>query len=355
VADPAASWDFFQQNRDSFELSSDDTREASDAENFDADENVFAGYAMTTLDFGRLRVTPGVRFEYTGDYASTTAVSGSNDYTHILPGSTLRYQLDGRTNLRGAVTRSLARPNYRDLVPYRLVNREDEEIELGNPELEVTTATNVDLLFERYFQSIGVLSGGVFYKQLSDYIYSSTYDLGSGTYAGFEAVQPVNGGDATLWGVELGLNRQLTFLPGALAGLGLYTNYTFTDSDAEIVGRGSGNRLPGQARHTANVAVSYDLGGFSTRLAWNYFGDFVDEVGEDAADDRIGAAHRQFDLAASYQINRGLQAFLEVINLTDECFCFYRGDESRPEQQEWYSRWGHVGFKLTDPLAWFRR
>jgi hypothetical protein len=62
----------------------------------------------------------------------------------------------------------------------------------------------------------------------------------------------------------------------------------------------------------------------------------------------------QLDLSAAYNLGRNAQLFLEVINPTDDCFCFYRGDKNRPEQQEWYSRWGHFGIKITDPLAWRR-
>ncbi len=194
----------------------------------------------------------------------------------------------------------------------------------------------------------------MFYKQLSDYVYSTIYDVTAGSYAGYEAVQPVNGGDATLWGLEFALNQQLTFLPGSLSGLGVYANYTWTDSRADIIGRGSDNRLPGQAKHTGNLSLSYEKYGFSGRLAWNYFGDYIDEVGEDASDDRIHDTHSQWDLSAAYKITRQAQLFLEVINLTDECFCFYRGDKSHPEQKEWYSRWGHVGIKLNDPLSFWR-
>lgn len=47
----------------------------------------------------------------------------------------------------------------------------------------------------------------------------------------FDAItQPLNGGNADLFGLEVAFQRQLDFLPGALAGLGLYTNYTFTES-----------------------------------------------------------------------------------------------------------------------------
>ncbi len=368
IADPRKSWDFFRANRSSFELDGDGTRENTDAANYDAEENIFAGYVMTTLDVGKWRIIPGVRMEqsdmdYTGnrvifnedgDYESTTPVSDQNAQLHVLPSLNLRYRLDDRTNLRAALTRSISRPNYFDLVPAQLVNREDEEVELGNPELDATSSTNLDLLFEQYFQSIGLFTAGVFYKQLADYVYFNIYDVGSGNLAGYEAVQPVNGGDATLWGLELALNQQLTFLPGALSGLGVYANYTWTDSKADIVGRGSDNRLPGQAEHTANLSLSYEKAGFNGRVAWNFFGDYIDEVGEEAIEDRIHDTHSQWDLSAAYEITRRAQLFLEVINLTDECFCFYRGDRRHPEQKEWYSRWGHLGIKLNDPLSFWR-
>mgnify|MGYP003380616472 CR=1 FL=1 len=69
---------------------------------------------------------------------------------------------------RQAYTRTIARPNYVDLVPYQLVFQEDAEIARGNSALKPTTSDNLDVLAERYFKSIGVVSGGVFYKRMSD-------------------------------------------------------------------------------------------------------------------------------------------------------------------------------------------
>ena len=57
---------------------------------------------------------------------------GDKDYTEVLPQVHYVYRLDDRSNLRAAVTRSLARPNFEDIAPWRLINREDEEIERGN-------------------------------------------------------------------------------------------------------------------------------------------------------------------------------------------------------------------------------
>ena len=106
-----------------------------------------------------------------GDYESTRPITGGDTYTQWLPSAHLRYSLDQETNVRAAYTRTLARPNYYDLVPYQIVFQEDLEIARGNSALKPTTSNNLDFLVERYFRSVGIVSGGVFYKRLNDYIY----------------------------------------------------------------------------------------------------------------------------------------------------------------------------------------
>ena len=60
------------------------------------------------------------------------------------------------------------------------MNREDEEVELGNERLRATTSTNLDLSFERFDRSVGVLSAGLFYKALDRYTYRSRFDMVGG-------------------------------------------------------------------------------------------------------------------------------------------------------------------------------
>lgn len=132
-----------------------------DAEDFDASEKTAAAYGMTSLQFGpKLNLLGGVRYERTdldytgyevdfdadGEYTGTRPQTGSSDYGLLLPMVHLRYALDPQSNIRAAVTRTLARPNYFDLVPYEIINREDEEIVRGNSTLRPTTSWNVDLM-----------------------------------------------------------------------------------------------------------------------------------------------------------------------------------------------------------------
>ncbi len=131
-----------------------------DLADFTANEDTLAAYGMVELDLGTNQLLlAGVRVESTeteydafeleideeGDPVALRPVEGDNDYTEFLPMVHYRVQLDERTNVRAALTRTLARPNFIDLAPYQLILREDEEIERGNPDLDVTKAWNARL------------------------------------------------------------------------------------------------------------------------------------------------------------------------------------------------------------------
>ncbi len=343
-----------------FEYNAGDSRADTDPSNYEATEDIIAAYAMTTINFGELMVLPGVRMEMTsldytgnvvefdedGDYASTTSIDGTDDYTNILPMLHARYRFNENTNLRAAYTTTIARPNYYDLAPYRIINREDEELEVGNPSLNPTSSMNIDLMAEHYIEPLGIISLGVFYKSLTDVIYPSVTTVTGGDFDGWEQVQPLNADDATLMGVEVAWEQQLTFLPGELNGLGIYANYTWTDSETQIPGRDEKVTLPGQSEHTANVALSYEKHGVSARISLNLHGSYLDEVGDDAESDIFYDNHMQVDFSASYLVADNIRVFAELLNLTDEPLRYYVGTENRPIVREFYSFWSHFGVKV---------
>jgi TonB-dependent receptor len=355
--------DLFDDNTSDFELASDDTQEASNAEDYEATENTYAGYLMTDLQWGKLGTIVGVRYEYlVTEYEGNTVeyddnedllpiqkVSDKNDAGFILPMIHFKYNVSENANIRLAWTNTYSKPDYFNLVPYRIISRPDEEIELGNPSLDPARSMNLDLLAEYYFSSIGIISAGVFYKKIDDFIYPSSFDFDKAPYVGFEAVQPVNGQDADLAGFEVALQRQLTFLPGFASGFGVYANYTYTWSEARLTSEDGDPRevsLPGQAADVANLALSYEKFGFSGRISLNYSGEFIDEIRESSASDRYYDKRTQFDVSLSQQINSNIQVFADLVNLTNEPLRYYNGVTSRPEQQEFYSFQAKVGVKL---------
>ena len=332
-----------------------------DAENYDAKERVLAGYAMAELFLGpKLTLLPGVRVESTkvdytgyevlyddgGDYVSTRAVTGGDTYTQVLPGLHLRYALSGETNLRAAYTRTIARPNYVDLVPYQLVFQEDAEIARGNSALKPTTSDNLDVLAERYFKSIGVVSGGVFYKRMSDYIFNFRFQ--EQAFGDLYAIsQPKNGDTATLWGMELAVQNQLRFLPAPFDGLGIYANYTWTDSNARYPDRTTDSTLPGQSKHLGNVALWYEKHGFSAKTSLNFHGKYIDAVGGDALEDVYYDNHTQLDISVSQQLMKRIKIYADALNLTNAPLRYYIGNTNRPIQQEYYRWWTQFGVKIN--------
>ena len=194
-----------------------------------------------------------------GDFESLSQTEAEKrSYENLLPSVLLKYSFGENTQIKAAWTNTIARPRYFDLVPYVETNREDNEIEIGNPELEATSSMNMDLMIEHYFKSVGLVSGGLFYKNIEDFIVEEVKDDFSYLNTIWdEFKQPINAGNASLFGLEFAFQRQFDFLPGFLRQFGIYTNYTYTKSevsDFQIEGRENEElSLPGTPEHNLNA------------------------------------------------------------------------------------------------------
>src|SRR5262249_23294689 len=154
--------------------------------------------------------------------------------------------------------------------PFLVENDRRASLSAGNPDLQPTHSNNYDLLFEHYLPTVGYVSLGAFYKDLSDPIYSVQTVVESGPFAGFTETQPINGEKANISGLEASWQQHLTFLPGALKGLGVLANYTYTRSKAKVPGRDDDPDLLRTTPREFNFGLTYDRGPFSARAAVTY-------------------------------------------------------------------------------------
>jgi len=326
-----------------------------DLVDYDITEDTLAAYVLGEFILGaNTSLMGGVRVESTkneylayewldGD-ETVSPVTGDKSYTEWLPQFHLVYKTGEDSQLRAAVTRSLARPNFEDMAPWIYVNDEDFEIEMGNPDLDVTTAWNLDLMWEKYLQPVGIFSAGVFYKDLTDYIYIFQVDevIDGEEY---EVTQPRNGDKGTLAGFEIAFQNQFTNWNGFWGGFGLYGNYTYVDSDAQYPDRES-TSLPGQSKNIGNLALVYEKYGVTTRLSYNYNGKKLLEVGGDADEDIWVDDHSQLDFLFRVQVAKRWAIVFEAINITDEPYTAYEGTADRIRQQEYYSWWATLGVRF---------
>ncbi|RAV29416.1 TonB-dependent receptor [Sinomicrobium soli] len=331
-------------------------------ENFKVKENVVAGYIMANQKLSdKLSLLAGVRVENTwvesegnevvldeeGEFAGSNTLSDKNNYVNILPGLHFRYNVNDNTVLRLAWTNTLSRPNYIDLAPYEQIVREDEEVFLGNPDLEPTTSMNFDFMGEHYFRSVGIVSGGVFYKDLKDFVYTFVTEDEA---TGYKRFQPLNGDKAGIFGLEAAFQRQLDFLPGFGRNLGIYLNYTYIEANAKGVTNEDGDErgdldLPGSAPHMFNGSLSYSGKKIGARISANYSGAYLDELGGDSFEDRYYDQQFFLDFNASLTINKNLRIYADVNNITNQPLRFYQGVKNRTMQMEYYGRRITFGIK----------
>ena len=325
------------------------------AGNFDAKENITAGFIRWDQSISnRLKAVAGIRYErtnveYSGfvfdpdaeeeeDQFQPTGKQ-SSDYSNFLPSILLKYDISENTKLKAAWSNTMARPRYFDLIPYMIVNREDNEREFGNPDLNATSSMNLDLMVEHYFKSIGLISGGLYYKGISDFVADERTYVMEGEDE-WKYIQPINVGDADLFGFEAAFQRQFNFLPGILKNLGLYANYSYNYnkvSNIKLEDREDDEiKLAGTPENTVNVSLFYESKKLTLRASLNYAGDFIYEYGGEAFEDVYYDKATHVDVSGSYDITKNLKFFAEVNNLLDQPLRFYQGESKYTFQEEYY-------------------
>lgn len=363
----------------------DETDEPSEylAGNYEAAETISAGYVELNQHItDKFTARVGVRVEhtsinYTGNIVEEDeTLKGTaklkNSYTDVLPSINLRYAFTNDLIVKAAWTNALARPKYYDLVPYFNINPNDLELGAGNSALSPVRSSNLDLMAEYYFKSVGIISGGVFYKKIDKFFYtyidnnytqtkfaadfpSVNNPIGAGE--NWEFAQRRNGDGAELLGFEVAVQRQLDFLPGFWKGFGIYTNYTYTHSRATGIYDGSGNlirnnvKLPGAAPHIFNASLSYENKKLVVRLSGNFTSSYVDDsddagYNQDAFYDRYYCSQFFLDANASYAFTKKLRVFAEANNLTNQPLRYFQGVKERTAQLEYYGPRFNAGIKF---------
>ncbi len=344
------------QNPNAFTYTPGDESTLLAISRYQATEDISSGYAMGTAQFGKLQVVGGLRYEetkvdYTYRPAPATTATGGSSYGDAFPSVLLNYRFNRNLVLRGAWTNTLSRPDYGDLIPYEssldpeaLLNLDSgalAKVFQGNPKLKAQKAMNFDGSLEWYFQPTGMLSVAVFRKHITDFIYKGvSREIRPPIVVAL--YQNLNGGKQDVTGTELTWVQSLPMLPSPLNGLGFSVNATFIKGDSEFpalnvttgtAGTRTTDYVPMQPRRSYNAQVYWEKYGFTARVAVNYTGEFVREVGGSLPAVTNNAATR-WDAQLSYRINRNFTVFVDGKNLTQAQKRWYDNSPLQPEELE---------------------
>ncbi|WP_285020123.1 TonB-dependent receptor [Novosphingobium sp. fls2-241-R2A-195] len=258
---------------------------------FDAKLNNHAWYAKLNGQVtDALSFDLGVRWEYATQFAGVvpiaatgTAIPDTNlEREYWLPALTLTYELQPGMQLRVNGSKTIARPQFRELLYQTFFDPDSNRSYRGNPLLTDSQLYNAEARFEYYLSTKDKVSIGAFFKRLENPIETFLVRPGSDfvtTYA--------NAPSANLYGAEVELQRYFDVF--ADRRLLLAANYTYTKSKLSVkqgdttavYGASTNNALDyfrdgapltGQSEHIANVQLGLEQqGGLSQQtFLFNY-------------------------------------------------------------------------------------
>lgn len=336
---------FFANNKQNFPLDTRRTRENSDGNSYFVEEDVSSAYLMLNAEWGGFRSIIGGRLEETaisyqanevkigefGEYLETVPRSGDRSYSNFFPSLHLRYFLNAKTTLIGAWTKSIKRPGYGSVVPFRQINYGNRSIEEGNPDLEPTLFDNLDISVDYEITENSTLSLELFNREISDLVFWENTIVSGGPFDGFERGRNRNGPSATRSGMNLIWNQSMSEWAQPLEGVSLNVKASIIDSESEYPNRPL-DTLPAvyDSDFSVQVSATYDKGKAFAQLVYQEKDDYLTSVNDQPWRDRYEPGREILDFTASYKIQDNTRIFLEAENLLSAPRERYIGDITRP-------------------------
>jgi TonB-dependent receptor len=296
--------------------------------NYTGTELISAGFAMIELPIFRdLKFVGGARLETTDITVASqdsTLTPGVLDNNDLLPSINFIYQIEENTNLRLAYGKTLARPNFRELAPYRTFEFLGDYLFAGNADLERTQIDNFDIRIEWFLNPGEILAVSGFYKKFKNPI-ERTIDIETNN------ISYKNVDQGIVYGIELEARKALGELVEELRFFQVSANLSLVHSSVDIpanelatIQRFDPNAettrpLFGQSPYIVNFEVSYvnPEMGTTAGVYVNTFGDRLSEVTLGANPDVYERSRTTVDVVASQKIWRGLSMKVAAKNLLD--------------------------------------
>ncbi len=382
---------------------------------YDITEEVSAFYIMNKLKIGQqLMFICGLRAEHennnynayymksrTGGFPLPENVlfdtTSSAQQTVYLPNFHLSYEATDYLKIRLAAYKALARPDFNMRIDRYVAGRgavlgSPMVVQVGNIGLKTAEAWNYEINTSAYTHNIGLISVSAFYKEIDNmyHMLNRFGTTGDSVLIGFginweskmgntayDLTLPYNSDKPTkVWGLEFEHQINFYFLPGYLKGIVLSYNASVVRSETYVFGAKIDSafvdppgpipptwtyfntlderktKLEGQPEFFGNIALGYDIGGFSGRISVFHQAEYNDALRATRHSYTINKAFTRVDLTLKQRITNNFSLFLNVNNLTniEEGNFNYDGDNDirRFNQSEKYGT--TLGFGIIAEL-----
>lgn len=253
---------------------------------YSADGALHAGFLYLDNNFGsNLRAVWGVRYENYNQnllgYQSNIPVTVKTQVGDFLPSVNLTYRLNEKSNLRLSGSQTVIRPEFRELSPFSYFDFDQNAAIQGNPKLERTKVTNIDVRYEIYPRAGEVISIGGFYKYFKNPIEMGFNETGVNTIS----FSYLNFPKATSYGIEFEIRKRLDFTP-ALKNFTFFSNlayiYNKVESAKDVNKADISRPMQGQSPYVINAGLQYDhKSGLNATFLFNQIGRRIFSVGDE--------------------------------------------------------------------------
>lgn len=366
---------------------------ATNKDDYSGSEDYSAAYIMGEIQFGdKLTLIPGVRYErnktnYKGVRGNSAALLWSDGYlfsdttiananSFVLPMIHAKFKPVEWFDLRLAYTKTLARPDFRDIIPSW--DRQLTNVDWNDPFLKTSVSTNFDAYASFYQNKLGLVTIGGFSKEIAELIYNAgrstilnndqatEYGLPTST-AGQTISRTINNPyPVKLYGLEVEWQTRFWYLDNFLNGFVFNINYTHTISevkyprtilDRELLTKAPWviinnidtfyvDRLIAQPNNILNASIGYDFKGLSTRFSMTYQDDIFSATNFWERHRSSSASLLRFDLSLKQKLPmKGWEVLFNLSNLNSSIERDINSGTGYPKREQHYAYTVDIGIR----------
>jgi outer membrane receptor protein involved in Fe transport len=264
---------------------------------------------------------------------------GLTEKLDFLPSVNLVYNLGTKQNIRLAGSKTVARPEFREIAEFAFFDYEMNYGVKGDTALRRTSITNLDARYEFYPKAGESLTFGAFYKSFTDPI---EFRLDASSNADTRRYFYQNAISANTLGFEVEVRKGLEFISPSLKNFSLFGNYTYLSSEVTFNDISANNKevkanrpLQGQSPYLINAGMQYTSPDFNVSILYNKVGERLSLVGNDEFPSIYERPRNQLDFQISKRVidSKG-EIKLNFADILNNAFYFYENIDSKTAFKE---------------------
>lgn len=292
-----------------------------------------AAYGMLDNKFGDFRFIWGLRAENFQQLLTSKIQTGERNVRltekwDLLPSLNVVYNLDDKQSLRLSGSRTVARPEFREIAEFAFFDYEMNYGVKGDSALRRSSILNYDLRYEWYPKAGEAITIGAFYKDFTDPI---EFRLDPASNADSRRYFYQNALRAQTLGFELEVRKGLDFIAHAFKNLSFFGNYTYLYSEVRFNDLSAGNKevkanrpLQGQSPYLINAGLQFSSKALNASVLYNRVGERLALVGNDEFPNVYERPRNQLDIQISKRVMKEKgELKINLADILNNAFYFY--------------------------------